>query len=176
MVKNPMYWTSAAQTLGTDYEEAKERGANDLIATAAAIITTALNAGIEVGGGIETLPQNIKSGGRKAILEWVKSAFEEGGEEVLQSITTNTAAKLLYDRSAPIYSTNENTAVINPIALAKDVGMGAAVGGILGAGQVGVMNTLNTAQITKTGKDLNSPDIVQAMIDTGLESPKNTES
>ena len=176
MVKNPMYWTSAAQTLGTDYEEAKERGANDLIATAAAIITTALNAGIEVGGGIETLPQNIKSGGRKAILEWVKSAFEEGGEEVLQSITTNAAAKLLYDRSAPIYSTNENTAVINPIALAKDFGMGAAVGGILGAGQVGVMNTLNTAQITKTGKDLNSPDIVQAMIDTGLESPKNTES
>lgn len=176
MVKNPMYWTSAAQTLGTDYEEAKERGANDLIATAAAIITTALNAGIEVGGGIETLPQNIKSGGRKAILEWVKSAFEEGGEEVLQSITTNAAAKLLYDRSAPIYSTNENTAVINPIALAKDFGMGAAVGGILGAGQVGVMNTLNTAQITKTGKDLNSPDMVQAMIDTGLESPKNTES
>ena len=176
MVKNPMYWTSAAQTLGTDYEEAKERGANDLIATAAAIITTALNAGIEVGGGIETLPQNIKSGGRKAILEWVKSAFEEGGEEVLQSITSNAAAKLLYDRSAPIYSTKEDTAVINPIALAKDFGMGAAVGGILGAGQVGVMNAVNTAQITKTGKDLNSPDIVQAMIDTGLESPKNTES
>lgn len=176
MLRNPMYWTSAAQTLGTDYEEAKERGANDFVAASAAIITTALNAGIEVGGGIETLPQNIKTGEKNAVLSWVKSAFEEGREEVLQSITSNAAAKLLYDRNSPIYSTQEDTAVINPIKLAKDFGMGAAIGGILGAGEAGVMKTIDTAQIIKTGKYFNKPDIVQSVIDTGLESPKDTVS
>lgn len=176
MVKNPTYWTSAMQTLGTDYEEAKERGANDLVAAATAILTTALNAGIEVGGGIEQLPSNIKKGGKNALFNWVKSTFEEGGEEVLQGITTNAMAKLMYDHDAPILSTTDDKAVINPVNLAKEFGMGVAVGGILGGAQTAVASAVNTADIVKTGKYFKNADAVQTIIDTGLESPLGSES
>ena len=176
MMKNPLYWTSAMQTLGLDYEEAKERGANDLVASASAIITTALNAGIEIGGGIEELPKNLKKGGKNAIIKWAESMLDEGKEEVLQGITTNAMAKLMYDNDSPIFSTNDDNAVINPLKSAKEFGMGAAVGGILGSGQAGLSNILNTANITKTGKYFNKPDIAKAIIDTGLNKPKDTKA
>lgn len=179
MAKNPSYWTSVMRTLGTDYEEAKERGANELVATASAIITTALNAGIEVGGGIEALPKNLKSGSKglkNAVRQWAKSTLEEGGEEVLQGITTNIVAKLMYDHDAPIYSTTDDKAVFNPVQSAKEFGMGLAVGGLLGGGQATVARAVNTSNIIKTGKYFNQPDAIKALIDTGLESPTDTES
>lgn len=179
MLKNPSYWTSVMRTLGTDFEEAKERGANDLVASCTAILTTALNAGIEVGGGIEKLPKNLKSGSKSlknALFNWVKSTLEEGGEEVLQGITTNAMAKLMYDHETPLVSLSDDTAVLNPVKSAKEFGMGVAVGGLLGGGQASVAGTINTANVIKTGKYFNSPDIVQSLIDTGLESPKDTQS
>ncbi|MBP3360307.1 MAG: strawberry notch family protein [Clostridia bacterium] len=176
MSKNPMYWSSVVQTLGNDYEEAKERGANDFVAASTAILTSAVNAGIEIGGGIEKLPDNIKRGGKNAIFDWAKSLLEEGNEEVLQGITTNAMSKLLYDHDAPFFSTSDEKAVINPVKSAKEFGMGAAVGGILGGGQMAASGIINTAETTKTGKFFNKPDIVQAIIDTGLESPEDTQS
>ena len=176
MAKNPMYWTSALQTLGTDYEEAKERGANDFVAASTAIITTALNAGIEVGGGIETLPKNLKTGGKNAVFEWVKSSLDEGKEEVLQGITTNAMAKLMYDKNAPLVSLTDDNAVLNPIKSAQEFAMGAAVGGILGGGQIATQSAVNTVSYTRTGKFFKGPDAVQAIIDTGLESPKDSRS
>lgn len=173
-MKNPSYWTSVMRTLGTDYEEAKERGANDFVAATTAIITTALNAGIEVGGGIEQLPKNLKQGGVNAVYNWAKSSLEEGGEEVLQKITTNAIAKIMYDHDVPVYSTKDENAVINPISLAKDFGMGVAVGGVSGGILSTVATGVNTAQYVKTGKFYNQPEIVNAIIDTGLESPKDS--
>ena len=64
MAKNPMYWSSVMRTVGTDYEEAKEKGANDFVAGTTAVITSLLNAGIEVGGGIEQLPAQVKTAGK----------------------------------------------------------------------------------------------------------------
>ncbi len=176
MTKNPMYWTSFMQTLGTDYEEAKERGASDFVASSTAILTSALNAGIEIGGGIEQLPTNLKSGGKKTILKWAESMVDEGKEEVLQGITTNAMAKLMYDPKAPIFSTTDEKAVVNPMKGVKEFAAGAAVGGILGAGQIGTVKAVNSAQISRTGKFFNKPEIRQVVIDTGLESPKNTEA
>ena len=182
MAKNPSYWTSVLRTLGTDYEEAKERGANDLVASATSIITTALNAGIEVGGGIEKLPSELLQGGGKglknAVFNWAKSSVEEGGEEVLQKITTNTIAKLMYDHDAPIYSTTDENAVINPVSLAKDFGMGVAVGSIVGGLETGASGAINAVNISKTGKYFKNAGsaAVQSIIDTGLASPKDSEA
>ena len=176
MMKKPAYWTSVLQTLGSDYEEAKARGASDLVASSAAILTTALNAGIEVDGGIEKLPDNLKKNGVNGVMEWVKSSLEEGKEEVLQGMTTNAIAKLMYDKGAPLVSTSDDIAVINPINSAKEFGMGAAVGGILGGGQYGLVKTIETADIIRAGKFYNKPGIVQSVIDTGLESPHETEA
>lgn len=176
MTKNPMYWTSFMQTVGTDYEEAKERGASDFVAGSTAILTSALNAGIEIGGGIEQLPKNLKSGGKRTILKWAESMVDEGKEEVLQGITTNAMAKLMYDPKAPILSITDEKAIINPVKGVKEFAAGAAVGGILGAGQIGAVKAVNSAQISRTGKFFNKPEIRQAVIDTGLESPKDTEA
>lgn len=169
MMRNPLYWTSVMQTLGTDYEEAKERGASDLAASASAILTTALNAGIEIGGGIETLPQGLRAGGKTAVEQWVRSMIDEGKEEVLQGITSNAMAKLLYDKDAPLVSLSDETAVINPVQSAAEFGAGAAVGGILGGGQVALNTGVNAGRMREMGKTLNDPDIVNAMIDTGIE-------
>ena len=181
MAKNPSYWSSVVQTLGTDYEEAKERGANDLVASATAIITSAINAGIEVGSGIEKLPSNLKPGQKglkNSVFNWAKSSFEEGGEEVLQKITSNAMAKLMYDHDVPLYSHTDDKAVINPIGLAKDFGMGVAVGSVLGGVQTTAAGTINTVNITRTGRYFKKAgqDAVQTIIDTGLEAPKDSES
>lgn len=72
MIKNPLYWSSYLQTAGTDYEKAKANGASDLEATATALISSALNAGIEISGGLEGLPDQVKSGGVRAVGNWVK--------------------------------------------------------------------------------------------------------
>lgn len=178
MVQNPSYWTSVLQTLGTDYEDAKERGADDFSAATTAILTTALNAGIEVGGGTEVLPKKLKEGSKNAVLDWVKSSLEEGGEEVVQGITTNAMAKLMYDRNAPIFSTTDENAVVNPVNLSKEFGMGAAVGGILGGGQIGAAQGINKGinyadnqTIGKRALSVSQPDVlINRAIDAGLES------
>ena len=180
MAKNPLYWSSLIQTLGNDYEEAKERGANDFVAASTAILTSALNAGIEVGGGIEELPKRLKKGGASGIYDFVKSSFEEGGEEVLQSITTNAMAGLMYDHDAPILSFTDDNAVINPPKLAKEFGMGVAVGGalggVLGGVQTAAVKGLNAHQYEKTGKFFKDSEVVQDIINTGLESPADSVS
>ncbi len=179
-MKNPSYWTSVMSTLGTDYEEAKKKGANDFVASTTAILTTALNAGIEVGSGIEQLPKNLIKNGAKstssAVMKWVKSSLEEGGEEVLQSITTNAIAKLMYDHDAPLYSTTDEKAVINPGKLAKEFGMGVAVGGLLGGGQTVVASGVNAKNISQTGKYYKNAgkDAVQSLVDAGLNSPQDS--
>ena len=134
MAKKPVYWSSFLQTVGTDYEEAKQNGANEFIASTSAIITSLLNAGIEVSGGIEQLPNSIKHGGKRAVLNWVTSSVDEGKEEVLQGIVTDGIARLMYD-------TDRDT--LNPKGRLYDFAMGAGVGGILGGAQIGAIGAVN---------------------------------
>lgn len=135
MLKNPQYWLSFVSTYEDNYEDAKKNGADDLTAGFSATITSMTNAGVEVGGGIDVLPDRLAGKGNKAITEWVKSSLEEGGEEVVQGIISNAVARGLYDSDREI---------INPGEMIQEFGMGAAVGGILGGGQIGVTSALNT--------------------------------
>ena len=138
MVKNPQYWTSFARTLGLDYEEAKEKGASDTVAAIGSTISSLVNAGVEIGldgmSGIQGLPDNVAKGGKNAILEWVESALEEGAEEDVQLVVSNIVSKLLYDPETEVLNTKE---------LLYNFGMGAAVGGVLGGGQVATMKAAN---------------------------------
>lgn len=176
MMKNPSYWTSVLQTMGNDYEEAKQRGAGDFAAAASAILTSAVNAGIEVGGGIETLPKKLKGSGKTALLEWVNSTLDEGKEEVLQGIVSNAAAKLLYDRKAPLMSLNDDTAVLNLVKSAKEFTMGAAVGGILGAGQTALYRGINSARIKSAGAEIRKSGQVNTVIEQGLSLDESSEA
>lgn len=135
-IRNPSYWSSFLQTVGTDYEEARAKGANEFVASSSAILTSLINAGIEIGGGVETLPQNIKKGGKNAILEWIKSSVDEGKEEAIQGIVTQSIAKMMYDKDKEVFSLKDEEAVINPKRIATEFGIGTAIGGILGGGQL----------------------------------------
>jgi hypothetical protein len=145
LVKNPMYWTSVSRELGTNYEEAKADGATDFEAVTSATLSSLLNGIVEVGGGIETLPKELAaaSGSKKAARQWVKSMLDEGKEEIVQGVIGNLTSKMAYDTGRPVFSMEDENAVINPYRMAEEGLMGAAVGGILGGGQVAASSILN---------------------------------
>ena len=133
MAKKPSFWMSFAQTYGNDYEQAIEMGADEKTAALGATMTSLINAGIEVSGGLENLPEEAKKGGRRA-LQWAISSLEEGGEEVGQKFVSNSVAKILYDSNVDVWNAKE---------YATDFAMGTAIGGILGGAQIGAQKTLN---------------------------------
>ena len=156
MAKNPMYWSSFAQTLGPDYEAAINNGATELQASATALISSLLNAGVEVGGGIEVLPARLRGGDINAILAWVKSMPEEGLEEVIQRMVSGSTDKAIYDYDKPFYSATDPNAIINPKEMGKEFGMGAGVAAILGGPQTAVVKTseaINNRQLGKIGSE-----------------------
>lgn len=181
MAKNPMYWTSFLQTVGTDYESAKEDGASDLQAAATALISSALNAGVEIGGGLETLPGQLKSGNTSAVKQWVKSMFEEGREEVVQGVISGIMQKAMYDQDKDIYSSTDENAIINPGRMAQEFGMGAGVGGILGGAQIGTVSALNAGIDRANNRRMSELGTIyqadrQAVIDEGLSFSPDTEA
>lgn len=129
-VENPQFWLSFTRTWGNDYEEAKARGASEEQAVAAGALSSLLNAQIEVGGGVQTQFADDAKKGLKGILQ---NALEEGSEEVKQNLVTNAANKLVFDRTAPIVSTSDETAVLNPGREATSFAVGALAGGMMGA-------------------------------------------
>lgn len=129
-VENPQFWLSFTRTWGNDYEEAKARGASEEQAVAAGALSSLLNAQIEVGGGVQTQFADDAKKGLKGVLQ---NALEEGSEEVKQNLVTNAANKLVFDRTAPIVSTSDETAVLNPGREATSFVVGALAGGMMGA-------------------------------------------
>lgn len=152
MAKNPFYWSSFVQTYGSDFEDAKSNGANDAVASLYAVLNSSLNAAIEVGGGtgnagIQSLPEALKNatGNKSAVMEWVKSALDEGKEEVIQGVITQLNTGLFFDRNKAIYSNTDENAVFNPSRMLREGAMGAAVGAVLGSGQMTISAISNAA-------------------------------
>ena len=164
MLKNPQYWTSFFEEVGSNYEEALENGANRDVAVVTATITSLINSVIEIGtdgmSGIQGLPQELLSGNKSVIASWAESMLEEGKEEVLQGIVQNLVAKVSYDHDKPLVGVN-GEAVIDPYRALEEFGMGAAVGGILGGGQIlgtaalsGGINALGNSELRKYGENI----------------------
>ncbi len=128
-VQNPQFWFSFSRTWGDSYEEAKSRGASEAQALAAGTLGSLLGAQIEVGGGVQTQFAEAAEKGLKGI---AKSAVEEGTEEVLQNLVTNSANAAVFDRSAPLAGLEEN-AVFNPAREANSFAVGALAGGLMSA-------------------------------------------
>ena len=136
LARNPNFWTSFLQVAGDGYEEAKADGASDAKAGLFGMVNGLANAAVEVGGGIQTLPAELQQGGKNAIRLWVESMVDEGKEEVVQGILERGLQKLVYDRKNPLFSTEDESAVVNPRTALKEFSGGAVVGGILGGGQM----------------------------------------
>lgn len=177
MVSSPMFKVSFAQTLGNSYDEAKQAGASDMDAMAAALLSTTANAMVEVGGGIETLPGELSgadlSSGKKA-LKWLTSALDEGKEEVVQGVISNMVNKAAGTDNRPYFSMTDENAVLNPYRMGQEFAIGTAVGGIMGGGQVLADTVMNRSKTGKSALDFAieetlKPTQDQANLDRALE-------
>ena len=161
---DPSYWLSFMQETGGNFAEAKGAGATDEQAILASTIAGLANAAIEVGGGLEN--NNWMNDGTLSALSKVKNlikgAIEEGGEELIQNPISRAMQKLVYDGDREWLSLDNTAqgrdAVFNPYQSAEEFATGAAVGGILGAGNFALNRALgsrsqNQAQNTQLTQD-----------------------
>jgi hypothetical protein len=161
---DPSYWLSFMQETGGNFAEAKGAGATDEQAILASTIAGLANAAIEVGGGLEN--NNWMNDGTLSALSkaknLIKGAVEEGGEELIQNPISRAMQKLVYDGDREWLSLDNTAqgrdAVFNPYQSAEEFATGAAVGGILGAGNFALNRALgsrsqNQAQNTQLTQD-----------------------
>ena len=164
MAKDPNYWTAFSQVVGQSYDEAMDDMAktsteNNKARTKAALYAMGnglLNAAVEVGGGIQKLPEELKHGAA-AWKAWVNSMVDEGKEEVVQGVIERAMQNSVYDKGNPLASVSDPDAILNPRTAAEEFAGGAVVGGVLGGGQIGVNAMLNA--MNGRGKGAETPDV-----------------
>lgn len=139
--QNPQFWYSVLSTAGNEYEQAKAEGADDGRAYAYAALTGLLNSVVEASGGIDTLTPDNK----RILRQWVDTMLDEGREEVIQGAVSRLAQNAVYGQGNPLFSLENENAVVNPSTAAREFLGGAVVGGILGGGQLAVQQGLNAA-------------------------------
>ncbi len=164
MAKDPNYWTAFSQVVGQSYDEAMDDMAktgteNNKARTKAALYAMGnglLNAAVEVGGGIQKLPEELKHGAN-AWKAWVDSAVAEGKEEAVQGVIERALQNGVYHKGNKLASLSDGNAILNPRTAAEEFAGGAVVGGVLGGGQIGVNAMLNA--MNGRGKGTETPDI-----------------
>lgn len=165
MAKNPQYWSSFAREVGLNYEEAKADGASDFVASTSAVLTSLVNAGIEIGpdstSGIQGLAEALKDGSKTRIRKVIESAIDEGKEEVLQGIVSRSTSYAMQgkDENWVSFDPNNQDAIINPALMATEFGSGAAIGGLLSGGTMGADYALRkaTGQSVAPVEDVENP-------------------
>ena len=165
------YWTSFASEVGMDYYDAKDNGATEDEALRYALYSAGLNSVIEIGGGIQKIPE------RPNFKTWLKTAHEEGMEEVQQGIVSRLLENAVYNKGNPIVSVTEDNAVINPVNALGEYAGGAAVGGILSGGQQLTQRAINRsvrAEQNKQAKKMYG-DSAQDLVAESLELSPNNE-
>lgn len=134
------YWTSFLSEVGMDYYEALDNGATDDEATRYALSSALVNSVIEIGGGIQKIPE------APTFRTWIKGAHEEGMEEIQQGIVSRLMENVTYDKKNPLVSVTDENAVVNPVTAADEYAGGFAVGGLLGGVQQGMAKRAQTLQ------------------------------
>ncbi len=143
------YWTAFASEVGSDYQEALSDGASTSEAMNYAIATSLLNSVIEIGGGIQNVPKNF------SVKDLLRSAAEEGMEEIWQGPVGRTMQNVVYGADNPIASLSDDRAIFNPVTSAQEFAGGFAVGGILSGAQMAAgkaADSVYNKQIEKQGK------------------------
>ena len=147
MSKN--YWTAFASEVGSDYQEALSDGASTSEAMNYAIGTSLLNSVIEIGGGIQNVPKGF------SVKNLLRSAAEEGMEEIWQGPVGRTMQNVVYGADNPIASLSDDRAIFNPVTSAQEFAGGFAVGGILSGAQMAAgkaADSVYNKQIEKQSK------------------------
>lgn len=179
---DPSYWLSFMQETGGNFAEAKGAGATDEQAILASTIAGLANAAIEVGGGLENndwMNDGTLSALSKA-KNLIKGAIEEGGEELIQNPISRAMQKLVYDGDREWLSLDITAqgrdAVFNPYQSAEEFATGAAVGGILGAGNFALNRALGSrSQNQARNTQLTQDEMLDASIQAALRGETLTD-
>lgn len=176
---DPSYWLSFMQETGGNFAEAKGAGATDEQAILASTIAGLANAAIEVGGGLENndwMNDGTLSALSKA-KNLIKGAAEEGGEELIQNPISRAMQKLVYDGDREWLSLDNTAqgrdAVFNPYQSAEEFATGAAVGGILGAGNFALNRALGSRSQNQTQ---NTQPTQDEMLDASIQAALHGET
>ena len=108
---------------------------------------------------------------------WLKSAHEEGMEEVQQGIVSRLLENAVYNKGNPIVSVTDDNAVINPVNALGEYAGGAAVGGILSGGQQLTQRAINRSVRAEQNKQAKKVygDSAQDLVAESLELNPNNE-
>lgn len=164
MLTSRNYWTAFATEVGQDYQEALADGASIDEASNYAVATALLNSAIEIGGGIQNMPKGFSA---KQIL---RSAAEEGFEEVQQGPVGRLMKNVVLGQSNPLVSLTDENAVINPLVSAKEFASGAVVGGILSGGQAAIAQGANAVAERQQKKYMSEYERYKAALAAAEES------
>lgn len=178
MAANPSFQYSFLNTVGGEYQQALEDGADVPTAYAYAALASLANSLVEVGGGIDTLPEAVRGKSKGQLLEWVKSMFDEGKEEVVQGAISQLMQNGVYQKGNPIFSMTDDNAVVNPGRMAEEFAGGAVVGGVLGGGQMAVNAAIDNAARKASQRDVQEQaaqgdNQIPAEVQTGLEAQES---
>lgn len=155
MLSNPQYWLSYAQTAGSSFNQARAEGADAAKATAYATVNGLLGAIVEMGGGIQTLPSELRQSPSQ-VRAWLDGMIDEGGEEIVQGVIDRLSQNVTGLANNALFSVADENAVFNPVTAAQEGAMGALVGGIVGGGQVLVNNAINNAAQRRAQRDFDA--------------------
>ena len=121
--KNPNAQMAFIQGAGYSYEMALEEGASETEAALFSILNGGFNSITSVGGGnkdlggIQSLPQNVKTalqeGNSPVVMEYTKSVVQEIGEGQLQRWFEKTM-RSIYDPNVKFGSLSDPNAIFNP--------------------------------------------------------------
>lgn len=154
LLNNPMFKVSFAQTLGNDYDKAKRAGANDMDALLAATICSLMNATMDVSGGIETLPKELKEAlpiETSRMKQLAETALWDAKENIFQDTISKSIDKTVLGKNIPFFSWEDENAVVNPGRMAKDFAANAATSAALGGIQIvtdGIIRKLNEIDLS----------------------------
>ena len=168
MLTSRDYWTSFASEVGMDYNDALDSGATEDEALRYALSSAGLNSVIEIGGGIQKIPE------KPTFRTWLKSAHEEGMEEIQQGVVSRLLENMAYNKGNPIASVTDENAVLNPVTALGEYAGGAAVGGILSGGQQLTQRGINNAQY-KRAYGTSAQDLVKESLEMNPDNALATK-
>lgn len=190
MANDPNWQFTFMSTVGESYEDALADGASNEDAVINALLNAAANATIEVGGGdealggLQKLPKPLREalqrGDKSGVLQILKSIPSEAGEEIMQGIA-EAGIKGIY-KDVPLFSMNDEGAVISPSRMLDEAKGAAVVSAVLGGGQYAAEAGLNAAERSRANKAADAVakqlygDSADTLVQQGLESPVDSKS
>ena len=152
LVNSPYFYSTMVQEFASTWDEEVEKGVDPTTAGLEATLVGVLNAGIELGFGVEgmagvqelpgDIAQRLANAGTEGakvnvLKEWLKDAINEGNEELMQKFVGDVVSQITADPKGLLSMYSEKDVG----EFAEAWGGGALVGGLMGAAN-GVQNRI----------------------------------